>query len=67
MIWIGGRLWQVVASERWSHMEARLYPKWQPQPARGLDRPGPGRTARPELMSAELFNLRLGPILATSR
>ena len=24
-VWIGGRLWEVVAYERWSHMEVRLY------------------------------------------
>ena len=23
--WIGGRLWEVVTYERWSHMEVRLY------------------------------------------
>ena len=25
VFWIGGRLWEVVAYERWSHMEVRLY------------------------------------------
>ena len=25
VVWIGGRLWEVVAYERWSHMEVRLY------------------------------------------
>ena len=25
VFWIGGRLWEVVARERWSHMEVRLY------------------------------------------
>ena len=25
VFWISGRLWQVVAYERWSHMEVRLY------------------------------------------
>ena len=24
VFWIGGRLWEVVAYERWSHMEVRL-------------------------------------------
>ena len=24
VLWIGGRLWEVVDNERWSHMEARL-------------------------------------------
>ena len=27
--WIGGRLWEVVAYERWSHMEVRLYFIWK--------------------------------------
>ena len=26
VFWIGSRLWEVVACERWSHMEVRLYP-----------------------------------------
>ena len=25
VFWIGGRLWEVVANERWSHLEVRLY------------------------------------------
>ena len=25
LFWIGGRLWEVIAYERWSHMEVRLY------------------------------------------
>ena len=25
VFWIGGRLWEVVPYERWSHMEVRLY------------------------------------------
>ena len=25
VFWIGGRLWEVVANERWLHMEVRLY------------------------------------------
>ena len=25
VFWIGGRLWELVAYERWSHMEVRLY------------------------------------------
>ena len=25
VFWIGGRLWEVVADERWSHMEGQLY------------------------------------------
>ena len=25
MFWIAGRLWEMVAYERWSHMEVRLY------------------------------------------
>ena len=25
VFWIGGCLWEVVAYERWSHMEVRLY------------------------------------------
>ena len=25
VFWIGGRLWAVVADERWSHMEVQLY------------------------------------------
>ena len=26
VFWIGGRLWEVVAYERWSHMDVRLQP-----------------------------------------
>ena len=40
-------------------------------PARALDKPGPGHVPPSALshpwMSSDLFNLRLGPILATSR
>ena len=25
VFWIGGRLWEVVAYERWSYMEVQLY------------------------------------------
>ena len=25
VFWIGGRLWEVVAYKRWSHMEVQLY------------------------------------------
>ena len=25
VLWIGSRLWEVVAYERWSHMEVQLY------------------------------------------
>ena len=25
VFWIGGRLWETIAYERWSHMEVRLY------------------------------------------
>ena len=25
VFWIGGRLWEVVVYERWSHMEVQLY------------------------------------------
>ena len=25
VFWIGGRLWEVVAYERWSHMDVRVY------------------------------------------
>ena len=25
VFWIGGRLWEMVANQRWSHMEVRLY------------------------------------------
>ena len=25
VFWIGGRLWEMVAYERWSHMEVQLY------------------------------------------
>ena len=25
MFWIGGRVWEVITYERWSHMEVRLY------------------------------------------
>ena len=27
VFWIGGRLWKLVAYDRWSHMEVRLYPR----------------------------------------
>ena len=27
VFWIGGRLWKVVAYERWLHMDVRLYTK----------------------------------------
>ena len=30
VFWIGGRLWEVVAYKRWSHMEGRLYLKINP-------------------------------------
>ena len=29
VFWIGGRLWEVVAYERWSHQEVRLYLHFQ--------------------------------------
>ena len=30
VFWIGGRLWEVIAYERWSHMEVRLYSRTSP-------------------------------------
>ena len=58
----GGRLREVVA-----HGGSTVL-KMAATTSKGIRQARAGTcTARPELMSSDLFNLRLGPILATSR